>query len=136
MGTAGPDEEAGGDLRGGGTAGRPECDANDPAGGSDAPAEALAYFPDTGNGVQGRIQQPTERPVRGQAGRIPRDGEVGLQQGARERIGDRDEPCGAGGGADGECVGGRPGKWQLLRLRRVDECGGWRGGGVDPRGGP
>ena len=30
-------------------------------------AEALAHIPDVGNGVPGRLQQPTERPIRGQA---------------------------------------------------------------------
>src|ERR1019366_2329927 len=67
------------------------------AGSDDAPAQALAHFPDAGDGVRGRIQQSTERPVWGKAGRIPREGEVGAQPGDPERGGDRDGSGGAAG---------------------------------------
>ena len=92
-------------------------------GGGDTGAEALAHLSDAGDGLRRCVQQPTERPVRGEARPIPGDGEVGVREAGRDRGRDRivtrcakaATPDGNGGA--GEAAGGR----DLLRDDGVGE---------------
>ncbi len=72
------------------------CAAVDRPDRGDDAAQALACVPDTGNGLPRCVQQSAERPVCGQAGRVPRYGEVGVRPPDAERTGNGDGPGEAG----------------------------------------